>query len=314
MSKVLCPGEALIDFICTNKGVSLIDSIDFLKQPGGAPANVAVAIQKMGASAYFMGALGTDSFGVFLRNTLEKYHVNCSLITAIEDAATTFAFVSLTETGERDFYFLRGADAKYVVEITPLKKMEGINVVHFGSATAFLGDDLQVSYYSLLDYAIKSNKIIVFDPNYRNLLFGNKQEIFIKNSMAYVKHSHIIKVSEEEACLLSGEKNVDMAAQALLSQGAQFVVVTLGHKGAMFYTAKKHQHIPTTSVSMVDATGAGDAFIGCVLAQVANKCSKPSDLTFEALISFIRIANKAGAMTVQSYGGLESIPTWEMLQ
>ena len=309
MGSVICPGEALIDFICTDKGMSLVDSLNFIKKPGGAPANVAVAIQKMGAKSYFLGSISTDAFGQFLMQTLRSYQIDCSFV-KYTDIPTTLAYVSLMEDGDRDFYFVRGADENYVLDSNTLNAIHDINVAHFGSATAFLGGNLQKSYYDILDYAVKSNIVISFDPNYRQLLFRDdaQKEIFIKHSMHFIEKSHIVKVSEEEACMLADTKDIDVAAHLLLSKGAKFLIVSQGKKGATLYNADKKELIPSVPVKMVDATGAGDAFIGCIIAQVANNCSEVSSLTFEKLKEFISLANKVGALTVQRYGGLEAVP------
>ena len=307
---MLCLGELLIDFICTDKGKSMIDSINFIKKPGGAPANVAVAINKMGAQSYFLGSVGKDPFGSFLRKTMEGYGVNCSMMSTLDYLSTTFAFVSLMENGERDFYFARGADIDYEVDLEWIAK-EDVNLVHFGSATAFLGGKLLDSYYLLLNFSIKNNKIISFDPNYRPMLLGSKKNIFIENCLKFIKHSHILKVSSEEAEIITGTSNMENAAQMLNKFGAKFVMVTLGSEGALLSENGQIKLVKSKPVTMLDATGAGDAFIGCVLAQVANKYTSHSEICFDDLANFVSIANIAGAMTVQKYGALEAIPFWE---
>ena len=110
MKKVICPGEALIDFVSMDIGKTLKATDGFIKKAGGAPANVAAAISKLGAEAYFCGTVGDDAFGGFLEDTLNNNNINTELLFKIKNN-TTFAFVSLMENGERDFEFARDADS-----------------------------------------------------------------------------------------------------------------------------------------------------------------------------------------------------------
>ncbi len=310
MSKVITPGELLIDFVGTDIDKKLIECENFIKKAGGAPANVAVAIKKMGAEAYMLGAVGDDQFGYFLENSIKKYGVNTEMLVKIKDCDTTLAFISLTSNGERDFRFNRGADAKFAYTMVNPKLLEEANVFHFGSATAFMGDELEKTYYKLLEYGVKNKKIITFDPNYRSALFGNKQEIFINHCKEFIKHVDVLKVSDEEAEIITGTSDVENAAKKLVSYGAKYVLVTLGSKGTLIACADRIEHIPTVPVKMVDATGAGDSFVGTVIARLAIT----DDLSYEAMKSYVELGNKVGAITVQKYGALDSIPYIEDLE
>ena len=146
MKKVICPGEALIDFVSIDLGKSLKETSGFLKKAGGAPANVAAAISKLGADAYFCGTVGNDAFGNFLEDTFKNNKINTELMFKLDTNNTTFAFVSLMEDGERDFEFARDADSRLTFDMIKdnLKKFD---LYHFGSATAFLEGDLKKTYY-----------------------------------------------------------------------------------------------------------------------------------------------------------------------
>lgn len=304
MGKVICPGELLIDFICTDHDQSLKQGMTFIKKAGGAPANAAVAIQKMGAEAYVLSCVGNDQFGEYLIDVLNGYNVNTTCISKNSDFHTTLAFVSLESSGERDFSFNRGADEKYSIDMINQQPLNDAEVFHFGSATAFLGGELRDTYYYLLNYAIKNNKIISVDPNYREALFGNNKSLFIKNTLSFIKHADLLKVSDMEAKLLTNEVSVGEAARTLNKLGAKYVLVTLGREGTLISSLEKQIKVSVEPVKMVDATGAGDAFIGSVLADISSDVS----LTFDKLIDYVTFANKVGAMTVQSYGALESVP------
>lgn len=314
MGGVICAGELLIDFICTDKDVSIINGVNFIKRPGGAPANVAAAIAKMGAQSYFLGCVGNDPFGIFLENTLNKYGINCDMLIKKDDVPTTFAFVSLRGDGERDFYFSRGADVYFSTNDIKYNIIDSANVFHFGSATAFLGGSLLDTYYELLNYGAAKKKIISFDPNYRDFLYKNKISDFIKHCVHFISRTDILKVSEEEAAILAGTEDTESAAKKLCEMGARFTIVTLGAKGALVAHGGNTLLIESEPVRMVDATGAGDAFIGTLVAGIAKKYSAPDEITFEGMRAFVKRGNIAGAVTVQKYGALEAIPTQDEIE
>ncbi len=303
MKGVLCIGEMLIDFICTDKGVSLQKSENFIKKCGGAPYNVSIAIQKLGANAYMCGSVGNDAFGETLINELKSYNV-CAENVKSTNKNTTLAFVSLQEDGDRDFNFLRGADAQYSFNDIKEESLKSCSVFHFGSATAFLGDELNDTYDKALKYAVQNNKIITFDPNYRELLFGDKKDIFIQKSKYYIKYSDVVKVSDEEAFLITSEKEIEKAGKKIIEIGAKYVLITLGKEGTMIFHNDKVEHIKTEPVKMVDATGAGDAFIGTVISRIAND----TNLNYNKMVQYVQLGNKVGGVVVQKYGALDAIP------
>lgn len=305
MKKVLCPGEALIDFVAVEGLGDLKKSEKFIKKAGGAPANAAGAIAKFGVDVHFVGSVGNDPFGYFLKETLDSYNIDTSNMQLLEDCATTIAFVSLAKDGERDFKFNRGADGKLMINTTILKQYD---CFHFASATAFLGDQLKVSYDTILNYAIKNKKLITFDANYRKDLFGDKQELFIKECKNYICNSYIAKLSEDEAKLISGVDNLLEAGKLLQKLSGNYILLTLGKNGTYIFYGGGMEHITTKEVAMVDATGAGDAFIGAVVA-LATK--KEGNVNLAEMIEIVKIANMVGAMTTTNYGGLESIPNLE---
>ncbi|MCX0369885.1 carbohydrate kinase [Clostridium perfringens] len=307
MKKVLCAGEALIDFVSNKPGASLKDTEGFVRKAGGAPANVAAAISKLGAEAYFCGTVGSDFFGEFLEETFKKNNINTDMMIKLNNKNTTLAFVSLKEDGDRDFRFMRDADSELTFDEVK-NKLNQFDLFHFGSATAFLGGELKNTYYKLKDYAKENNKIITFDANYRDALFEDKKEEFVKCCKDFIKDSNIVKLSEEEAILISNMSSIENAAKYIVNLGCENLIITLGKKGALLTTKEKQLLIPTKEVRMVDATGAGDAFIGAVIAQVLNN---EKDRSIEEIIE---MANFVGGITTTKVGALESIPTWDEVE
>jgi fructokinase len=303
---VLCIGEALIDMICTDKGQSLSEGQNFLKKPGGAPTNVAAAIGALGGQISLSAKVGEDPFGRQLKQVMEEFNVDTTHLHLDSSCFTTFAFVSLMLDGERDFVFNRGADAQLTKSDIEKIGMESLSIIHFGSATAFLDGPLNEAYYHLKDNAKAQGKIISFDPNYRHLLFGNLQESFIRQSWIFLQEADFIKLSDEEAILITGEANLDAAAQKLLNACKGVFTITLGKEGTLLGLKGNTYLIPSIPIKPVDTTGAGDAFVGAVLYQLDQQQANVAQLDYPAWEKIIQNANKAGARTCEYLGAMEA--------
>lgn len=307
MYKILCIGEALIDMICTDKGKPLTQGENFLKKAGGAPANVAAAVAALGGLVDMTAKVGIDPFGQHLIDVLNSMHVGTRFM--FRDAAhfTTFAFVSLMENGERDFYFNRGADGELSLGDLASIQLNEYSVIHFGSATAFLPGPLQASYLHMLQQALNHHIFVSFDPNYRQLLFGNNQTSFIEQSWIYLKHCHFFKVSDEEAMLLTGTNTLADAATQLLEKTTAVFTITLGAEGTMLGLRGATHIIESISVKPIDTTGAGDAFVGAVLYQLQQMNSEQRQaLSVEDWKHIVANGNKAGARTCEYLGAMEA--------
>ena len=312
MKKVFCLGELLIDFVAEKQGADLSKATEFTKKAGGAPANVACAIAKLGGKSSFIGCVGNDPFGRFLLQILADHGVDLSLVQRSE-VFTTLAFVSLTDEGERDFVFSRGADRELKYD-TSIKSNFEKNILHLGAATALLGGNLEESYGRYLFDALTHDTFISFDPNFRTDLWKANETSFVKKCMPFIEKSHLCKFSKEEAQLLSGKENLTEACKFLHDIGTQIIVVTLGPEGTMVSTANTEQIVPSISVKPIDTTGAGDAFIGCLLQQIATLDTTYQLLSDnECLIEMVKKANIAGAITTTNYGAIASLPTKEDL-
>ncbi len=313
MKKVFCVGELLIDFVAENQGSDLSKATTFTKKAGGAPANVACAIAKLGGKGVFIGSVGDDPFGSFLLNVLKKEGVDISLA-QICDTFTTLAFVSLAEDGERDFVFSRGADKELSYDPSLRKGFHG-NILHLGAATALLGGALEKTYGKYLFDALTKEMFISFDPNFRGDLWKNNEQQFIKKCMPFIEKSHLCKFSLEEAQILSGKEDMNEACDFLHEVGTKIITITLGKEGTLLSSNGIKKTVPSIKVKPVDTTGAGDAFIGCLLYQIAdlgsfNKIFEDTDL----LLQMVKKANKAGAITTTNYGAIVALPTKSQLE
>jgi fructokinase len=311
MKKVLCIGEALIDMICTDKGKSLSEGQHFLKKPGGAPTNVAAAIAALGGRVELAAKVGADPFGEHLIDVMESFGVATRWVLKDENYFTTFAFVSLMDSGERDFYFNRGADGQLTRQEVEDIDLADCAVVHFGSATGFLPGPLQAAYQGLLQKTLQQDILISFDPNYRHLLFKDDQQNFIDQSWNFLKGCHFFKVSDEEALMISGAVTVNDAAAVFQEKTNAVFAITLGKDGTLLGCRGEITVIPSIPVKPVDTTGAGDAFVGAVLYQLQSRSDRPGLAYFEELSLadwhiIIANANKAGARTCEWLGAMEA--------
>jgi len=307
LNKILCIGEALIDMICTDKGSSLSDGQNFLKKPGGAPTNVAAAIAALGGTVELAAKVGADPFGRHLTEVMESFGVSTRSMLQDKDHFTTLAFVSLMESGERDFYFNRGADSQLSESDVNGIDLVEFSIVHFGSATGFLPGPLQTAYSSLLERSLKKAIFISFDPNYRHLLFHGNTQSFIDQSWNFLKSCHFFKVSDEEALLLTGKATLEAATQVFLEKTNALFAITLGKDGTLLGINHETRIIPSIPVKPVDTTGAGDAFVGAVLYQLSDKTlPEIKKLSAAEWDKIIFNANKAGARTCEYLGAMEA--------
>jgi fructokinase len=311
-STVICMGELLIDFFCTEVDIDLVEGKKFEKQAGGAPANVSAAIVKLGGNALFSGKVGNDPFGLFLKKTLDDLLVDTSMVVFDDHHPTTLAFVSLKANGERDFVFNRGADAYLTEEEIDQEKVKSANILHFGSATALLSEPFQSTYLNAMKSGKEEGKFISFDPNYRKDLWKGKRSVFVDLVKKGISIADFVKVSDDELKIISGMNEVNAAVASLHQMGAKVVAVTLGKEGTLISNGQKQETVPSIKVDAIDSTGAGDAFVGAILFQLA-KAEEPKKILedFEHLKKIISFSNSVGAIVCTKVGAISGIPSYE---
>jgi fructokinase len=238
---------------------------------------------------------------------MQSFGVSTKWVLQDESAFTTFAFVSLMENGERDFYFNRGADGQLSRQEVEDIDLDDFSIIHFGSATGFLPGPLQAAYQALLQKALKKDVFISFDPNYRSLLFQNSKQSFIDQSWNFLEHADFFKLSDEEAMMLTNRSTLVDAANDLLSKTRSIFAVTVGKDGTLLGLNGETKIIPSIRINPVDTTGAGDAFVGAVLYQLSGKTSEEIKLmNIHAWEEIVFNANKAGARTCEYMGAMEA--------
>lgn len=301
MKRVFCIGEMLVDMIDIHQ-LGLVEASVYERKAGGAAANVALGTSKLGIPTYFLGNIGVDSFGDYLYKTLVDHNVNDAMIR--RDGNTTIAWVGLTQSGERSFEFMRGSDGAYSLpsQINDLLNHE--SYVHFGSATAFLGGALQKSYYALLHLAVESKATVLFDPNYRDTLISDF-DTYKKHCFYFMEAAHFVKLSSEEACLLSNASTIDDALVFFQSFSNATFLITLGSDGTLVSSPKGIIRVPSIPIKQVDSTGAGDAFVSGFIYALTQEMNLQDAITF---------ANKSGALTATRFGAIAALPTLEEIE
>jgi len=309
VNNVLCIGELLIDFICSDIGVSIQEGVNFTKKAGGAPANVTACISKLGGSSCFAGKVGDDPFGTFLKKTLDDVNVDTSMLLFDKAHSTTFAFVSLKANGERDFVFDRGADAFLTFDELDMTKIKSSKIIHFGSATALLGGPTMDTYIKAMKIAKQEGKFISFDPNYRVDLWKGNLDAFIYEATKCIKYADFVKVSDDELRIITKKESLEDGVNTLHILGAKIVAVTLGENGTFISNRKETATIPSIKIKSIDSTGAGDAFVGSVLYKI-SLLSQPKKLVydFNKIKEITYFANKVGAIVCTKLGAISSLP------
>ena len=313
MADILSMGEFLIDF--TPVGQTEDGRLLFARNPGGAPANVAVQAKRAGVSAGFLGRVGKDMFGDFLVSTLKDCGVETQGLSQDPDYATTLAFVQLNDQGDRDFSFYRnpGADTRLSFEGTDLSLVDNCKLLCFGSLL-MTAEPSRSAVEQLVDYARKQGKITAYDPNWRPPLWKGREEEGVARMKSLIPKADIMKVSDEELALLTGKDSVEEGAWALLEQGVSLVVVTMGPKGCRAYTPGNTLEKNTYDTHVKDTTGSGDSFFGALLAKIVLSGKRPAQLSQEELADFVDFANAAGAVCATKTGAIPALPETEAIE
>lgn len=308
MYHVCALGELLID--CTPSGVSDQGIALFGRNPGGAPANVLAMINKLGGKTVFIGKAGDDEFGRFLQQTLASAGIDTAGLVLDPKYLTTLAFVHLSASGDRSFSFYRkeGADLMLAWNEVNRRLLDEAHIFHCGSVS-LSGQPCRDTVHEALRYAKSTGRVISFDPNYRPLLWTSESEA--KTEIGSVLGEvDILKVSEEEMTLLTGETAIERGAARLAEQGPAIVLVSLGARGAYYRCAAGSGVLPAYDVATIDTTGAGDAFLGAVLFRLRDKSlGELRDIAPDELAGIVDFANAAGSLTTARKGAIPALPT-----
>ncbi|MFT8888568.1 MAG: carbohydrate kinase [Ethanoligenens sp.] len=310
MFDVVSLGELLIDF--TPAGVGSNGAELFARNPGGAPANVLAASSRLGAKTAFIGKVGNDDFGHFLKDTLDSTGICTRNLVLTDEVHTTLAFVHLDPSGDRSFSFYRkpGADVLLREDELDLDLLRQTGILHFGSLS-LTDEPSRTATFCAVQTAKDAGAIISYDPNYRAPLWDSKESA-VKQMKAGLAYADIVKLSEEELTLLTGETDLNAGARAIQAFGATLVLVTLGKKGAYYRLGEHSNVLPTYDVHTIDTNGAGDAFTGAVHYGLKGKSVEDiRKLPIAQLEDILDYANAVGSLVTSKSGAIPAMPLQE---
>lgn len=303
-------GELLIDF--TPMGISEQGGALFERNPGGAPANVLAVISKLGLSGVFIGKVGQDAFGEFLRDTLKQQGIDTRGLIMSKEANTTLAFVHLGESGERSFSFYRNPGADMLLNENELDDeiLKNSAVFHFGSVS-MTKEPARRATLKAAERAKALGKTISYDPNLRPPLWDSLEEARKIMSQG-LPYADILKISEEELEFLTDHKDPETGSRLLYDKyNTPVILVTLGADGCFYHSGENTGHSPGFKVNSVDTTGAGDAFLGGFLYKFIKSGKPASELDEKELSKAVQFANAMGALTTTKRGAIPAVPTMD---
>jgi len=314
MPDVVCLGEALIDFIALESGVSLIEVSGFKKAPGGAPANVGAGLSKLGNPSAFVGKVGDDAFGRFLAKTFADNGVDVSRMLFDATTRTGLAFVSLTADGVPEFMFYRNPSADMLLTADELDAefIRSARAFHYGSIT-LISDPSKSATEAAIRHAAEGGLLISYDPNLRKPLWPSESHAK-EQMLAAMAYPHVVKMSDEELEFLTGTSDLQEGSERLMGNypNVRLVAVTLGSRGCYFQTPRAEGYAPAFSVDVVDTTGAGDGFVAGMLSCLLASTSGPDDIRKLSRIDLartFRFANAVAGLTTTRRGAISALPS-----
>lgn len=310
MLDVVALGELLIDFTCVSTDADGYPTM--AAHPGGAPANFLAALTKFGAQTAMMGKVGTDAFGKLLLGTLNQAGISTEGMIVTDDVFTTLAFVTLDETGNREFSFSRkpGADTCITFEELNLKLIDEAKVFHFGTLS-LTDEPARSATYKVVDYAKSAGKLITYDPNLRKPLWKDLDDA--KEQLIWgLTKADVVKISDEEVEFLFG-LGVEEGANYILNHfNAKLVFVTCGADGCYFKNAVASGKVPSLSgIKVIDTTGAGDIFGGSAVWKLLQIGKAPESLNGDELTDVVSFACTSAGLSTTKPGGISSVHDYE---
>lgn len=307
---IVCFGELLIDFVALERGVTVGQATHFEKVAGGAPANVAVGLAKLGLAVAFMTQLGNDPFGHFLIQTLVEHGVDTSGVVFTDAARTALAFASIAADGERSFAFYRHPSADMLMPKAALNQrlLQQASLFHFGSIT-LIDQPVRDTTLAASASAKANGALISYDPNLRKALWPDEATAR-EQILLGLQQANIVKMNEEELTFLTGAEPTAESARTLWHTDLHLMVITRGAAGCLALTPSTTLSASGFSVQIEDTIGAGDGFMAGLLAGIIQSGQNWRDF----LPTILHQANAVGALTASKRGAIPALPTAGDLQ
>ncbi|EEZ87108.1 conserved hypothetical protein [Vibrio harveyi 1DA3] len=301
MSKIWVTGDAVVDLIPDTEST-------YLKCPGGAPANVAVAISRLGGNSAFFGRVGQDPLGRFMKATLAQEQVNTDYMLLDEAQRTSTVIVDLDDSGERSFTFMVKPSADQFLIPADIPEFAQGEWLHVCSI-ALANEPSRSSTLKAMQDIKAAGGFVSFDPNLREEVWANPEELKPVVRQA-IELADVVKFSDDELLFLTDTDSLEAGLEAIKVFNNTLVLITQGAKGALVVFEGEQELIAGQAVKPVDTTGAGDAFVGGLLARLAQQNEWANK---EAIHSAVNWANGCGALATTQKGAMTALPTQDAL-
>ncbi len=286
---VLAVGQFVVDVLVKpverHPPPDVADVVDFIRlDTGGCTLNAARVLHKLGVPVQLSGLVGEDRLGDFLLSEVARSGMNASGLKRKGGAATSSSIVLVGSSGERSFFHCPGATAATTLADIDEADIEWADIVHLAGTCEL--NSLDVTAF--LQKAKQLGKIVSLDVDY------DPQGRWGERVRPWLPYLDYFLPSRKEATAISGRSDIDEILYFFTESGVKTTVVKLGKDGCVARSADGHtlRH-PAFEVEVVDATGAGDAFVGGFLAGVAEG---------HTIEECLRMGCAAGALTVVALG------------
>lgn len=302
-AKVWVLGDAVVDLLPESDG-------RLLPCPGGAPANVAVGIARLGGTSGFIGRVGDDPFGALMQRTLLTEGVDITYLKQDECHRTSTVLVDLNDQGERSFTFMVRPSADLFLETTDLPCWRHGEWLHLCSI-ALSAEPSRTSAFTAMTAIRHAGGFVSFDPNIREDLWQDEHLLRLCLRQA-LQLADVVKLSEEEWRLISGKTQNDRDICALAKEyEIAMLLVTKGAEGVVVCYRGQVHHFAGMSVNCVDSTGAGDAFVAGLLTGLSSTGLSTDEREMRRIID---LAQRCGALAVTAKGAMTALPCRQELE
>lgn len=302
-TRVWCLGDAVVDLLPDGEE-------RLLKCPGGAPANVAVGIARLAGNSGFIGRVGGDPFGHFMRRTLAAEQVDTTCLSVDPDRRTSTVVVALDDQGERSFTFMVRPSADQFVDIDDLPAFQPGEWLHCCSI-ALACEPSRSTTLEAMRRIRAAGGYVSFDPNIRTDLWPDARQLRQCLSDA-LSLADVVKLSEEELAFISGSADIRNRMPPLAERfGLKLLLVTQGRAGVFACCQGEVTHYPALPVTSIDTTGAGDAFVAGLLWGLSQHGlpQNPGQLA-----TCLDAARACGALATTAKGAMTALPRLPQLQ
>ncbi len=310
MPRIISLGEALIDAFA-DSGVPLREARALHPRPGGAPANVAVALARLGADVGFVGYVGADGFGDWLIDLLAGEGVDVSHFVARQGYPTMLAVVATPSANEQQFILYHGADTLLRPEELPKTAIQQARVLVYGGVT--LTSDSRAAALQASQWTLEAGNYVIFDVNLRPSLWPDL-ETARSRSWDSIGLATVVKLNEVELEFLTGTRDPARGSDDLVRRGVQLCCVSLGAKGAYFTNGSANGWVPAFQVDVLDTTGSGDAFVAGLAHKLASPPAAIQDLDSHWLREMVAFANACGGLAATAVGAMNALPRLEAVE